>query len=157
MGFGFPAALGAQAAFPDKLVIDIDGDGSFQMTMQDLITCVQYDLPVKIFIMNNRYLGMVRQWQELFYGKRYSQVDLEIQPDFVKLAEAFGAVGLRAERPGDVKPIIEKAISTPGPVVVDVVCEREENCFPMIPAGSAIKDIIDIGEPIPEKLFQGWR
>jgi len=157
MGFGFPAALGAQAAFPDKLVIDIDGDGSFQMTMQDLITCVQYNLPVKIFIMNNRYLGMVRQWQELFYGRRYSQVDLESQPDFVKLAEAFGAVGLRAEGPGDVKPIIEKAISTPGPVLVDVVCEREENCFPMIPAGSAIRDIIDAGEPIPDKLFQGWR
>jgi acetolactate synthase-1/2/3 large subunit len=157
MGFGFPAALGAQAAFPDKLVIDIDGDGSFQMTMQDLITCVQYNLPVKIFIMNNRYLGMVRQWQELFYGRRYSQVDLESQPDFVKLAEAFGAVGLRAEGPGDVKPIIEKAISKPGPVLVDVVCEREENCFPMIPAGSAIRDIIDVGEPIPDKLFQGWR
>ncbi|MGE5850602.1 MAG: biosynthetic-type acetolactate synthase large subunit [Candidatus Methylomirabilota bacterium] len=157
MGFGFPAALGAQAAFPDKLVIDIDGDGSFQMTMQDLITCVQYDLPVKIFIMNNRYLGMVRQWQELFYGRRYSQVNLEVHPDFVKLAEAFGCTGLRAERPGDVKPIIEKAISTPGPVVVDVVCEREENCFPMIPAGAAIKDIIDTGEPVPDKLFQGWR
>jgi acetolactate synthase-1/2/3 large subunit len=157
MGFGFPAALGAQAAFPDKLVIDIDGDGSFQMTMQDLITCVQYNLPVKIFIINNRYLGMVRQWQELFYGKRYSQVDLSVHPDFVKLAEAFGAVGLRAERPSDMKPIIEKAVSTPGPVVVDVLCEREENCFPMIPAGAAIKDIIDVGEPVPEKLFQGWR
>lgn len=157
MGFGFPAALGAQAAFPDKLVIDIDGDGSFQMTMQDLITCVQYNLPVKIFLVNNRYLGMVRQWQELFYGKRYSQVDLEIQPDFVKLAEACGAVGLRAERPGDVRPLIEKAVSTPGPVVVDLVCEREENCYPMIPAGSAIRDIIDTDEPIPDKLFQGWR
>jgi acetolactate synthase-1/2/3 large subunit len=157
MGFGFPAALGAQAAFPDKLVIDIDGDGSFQMTMQDLITCAQYNLPVKIFIMNNRYLGMVRQWQELFYGRRYSQVDLEVHPDFVKLAEACGCVGLRAERPGDVKPIIEKAISTPGAVVVDVVCEREENCFPMIPAGAALKEIIDVGEPVPDKLFQGWR
>jgi acetolactate synthase-1/2/3 large subunit len=157
MGFGFPAAMGAQAAFPDKLVIDIDGDGSFQMTLQDLITCVQYNLPVKIFIINNRFLGMVRQWQQLFYGKRYSQVDLEVQPDFVRLAEAFGAVGLRAEREGDLKPVIEKAISTPGPVVVDIVCDREENCFPMIPAGSAIRDIIDAGEPIPEKLFQGWR
>ncbi|MBI2562060.1 MAG: acetolactate synthase large subunit [candidate division NC10 bacterium] len=146
-----------QAAFPDKLVIDIDGDGSFQMTMQDLITCVQYNLPVKIFLVNNRYLGMVRQWQELFYGKRYSQVDLEIQPDFVKLAEACGAVGLRAERPGDVRPLIEKAVSTPGPVVMDMVCEREENCYPMIPAGSAIRDIIDTDEPIPDKLFQGWR
>jgi acetolactate synthase-1/2/3 large subunit len=157
MGFGFPAALGAQAAFPDQLVIDIDGDGSFQMTMQDLSTCVQYNLPVKIFIVNNRYLGMVRQWQELFYGGKYSQVDLEIQPDFVKLAEAFGAVGLRAERPSEVRPVIEKAIGTPGPVVVDIVTAREENCYPIIPAGCALKDIIDEGEPVPEKLFQGWR
>ena len=157
MGFGFPAALGAQVAFPDKLVIDIDGDGSFQMTMQDLITCVQYNLPVKVFIINNKYLGMVRQWQDMFYNKRYSQVDLQMHPDFVKLAEAFGAVGLRAEHPGDVKPIIEKAISTPGPVVTEIVTEREENCFPIIPAGCAIKDIIDVGDPVPEKLFQGWR
>jgi acetolactate synthase-1/2/3 large subunit len=157
MGFGFPAALGAQVAFPDKLVIDIDGDGSFQMTMQDLITCVQYNLPVKVFIINNKYLGMVRQWQDMFYKKRYSQVDLQMHPDFVKLAEAFGAVGLRAEHPGDVKPIIEKAISTPGPVVTEIVTEREENCFPIIPAGCAIKDIIDVGDPVPEKLFQGWR
>ena len=157
MGFGFPAALGAQAAFPDRLVIDIDGDGSFQMTMQDLATCVQYNLPVKIFIINNRYLGMVRQWQELFYGGKYSQVDLEVQPDFVKLAEAFGASGLRAQRPSELRPVIEKAIATPGPVVVDIVAAREENCFPIIPAGCALKDIIDVGDPIPEKLFQGWR
>ncbi len=157
MGFGLPAALGAQAAFPEKLVLDIDGDGSFQMTMQDLITCVQYNLPVKIFIINNKYLGMVRQWQQLFYGKRYSQVDLEVQPDFVRLADAFGAAGLRAEREGDVKSVVEKAISTPGPVVVDIVCDREENCFPIIPAGGALKDIIEAGDPIPEKLFQGWR
>jgi acetolactate synthase-1/2/3 large subunit len=157
MGFGFPAALGAQAAFPDRLVVDIDGDGSFQMTMQDLSTCVQYNLPVKIFIVNNRYLGMVRQWQELFYGGKYSQVDLEVQPDFVKLALAFGAVGLRAERPSDVRPVIEKAIATPGPVVVDIVTAREENCYPIIPAGCALREIIDEGEPVPEKLFQGWR
>ena len=157
MGFGFPAALGAQAAFPDRLVIDIDGDGSFQMTMQDLATCVQYHLPVKIFIINNRYLGMVRQWQELFYGGKYSQVDLEVQPDFVKLAEAFGATGLRAQRPSDVRPVIEKAIATPGPVVVDIVTAREENCFPIIPAGCALKEILDEGDPVPEKLFQGWR
>jgi acetolactate synthase-1/2/3 large subunit len=100
---------------------------------------------------------MVRQWQQLFYGKRYSQVDLEVQPDFVRLAEAFGAAGLRAEREADVKPVIEKAVSTPGPVVVDIVCDREENCFPIIPAGGALKDIIEAGDPIPEKLFQGWR
>jgi acetolactate synthase I/II/III large subunit len=127
------------------------------MTMQDLITCVQYNLPVKVFIINNRYLGMVRQWQELFYGKNYSQVDLEVQPDLVRLAEAFGVVGLRAERPSDVRPAVEKAISTPGPVVVDIVCDRTENCFPIIPAGAAIRDIIEAGQPIPEKLFQGWR
>jgi acetolactate synthase-1/2/3 large subunit len=157
MGYGFPAALGAQAAFPDSLVVNIDGDGSFQMTMQDLCTLLEYELPVKTFIINNKYLGMVRQWQQLFYGQRYSQVNIDHQPDFVKLAEAFGITGIRIERPEEVKAGIEKAISTPGPVVVDVVVDREENCFPMIPAGAAIKDIIDVGEPIPDKLFQGWR
>ena len=157
MGYGFPAALGAQAAFPSSLVINIDGDGSFQMTMQDLCTLVHYGLPVKTFVINNKYLGMVRQWQQLFYGHRYSHVDLTHQPDFVKLAEAYGVNGIRIERPEEVKPGIEKTINTPGPVVVDVVVEREENCFPMIPAGAALKDIIDTGEPVPEKLFQGWR
>jgi acetolactate synthase-1/2/3 large subunit len=157
MGFGLPAGMGAQAAQPEKLVVVIDGDGSFQMTMQDLITCVQYQLPIKVFITNNRYLGMVRQWQELFYGGKYSQVDLEMQPDFVKLAEAFGAVGLRTERPGEVRAVIEKAIATPGPVVVDLVCAREENVYPMIPSGCSLKEIIDQDEPIPERLFQGWR
>ena len=157
MGFGFPAAMGAQAAFPKAPVVNIDGDGCFQMTCQDLVTCVQYNLPVKTILINNGYLGMVRQWQELFYGRRYSGVDLSVQPDYVKLAEAYGATGLRVERPSEVRAAIEKAISTPGPVVLDVVCEREENCFPMIPAGAAIKDIIDVGEPVPEKLFQGWR
>lgn len=157
MGYGFPAALGAQAAFPDTLVLNIDGDGSFQMTMQDLCTLLEYQLPVKTFIINNKYLGMVRQWQQLFYGRRYSEVNLDYQPDFVKLAEAYGIAGIRIERPEEVKSGIEKAISTSGPVVVDVVVDREENCFPMIPAGAAIKDIIDVGEPIPDKLFQGWR
>jgi len=157
MGYGFPAAMGAQAAFPKDLVLCIDGDGSFQMTMQELAACVQYNLPVKVFIINNRYLGMVRQWQELFYGKNYSEVDLAVHPDFVKLAEAYGATGLRAERPEEVKAVVEKAISTPGPVVVDVVVDREENCFPMIPAGAAIRDILDVGDPVPEKLFQGIR
>ena len=157
MGFGFPAAMGAQAAFPDKLVINIDGDGCFQMTCQELVTCVQYNLPVKTFLMNNRYLGMVRQWQELFYKGRYSAVDLSVQPDFVKLADAYGAAGLRVERPAELPAAIEKAIATPGPVVVDIVTEREENCFPMIPAGAAIKDIIDAGQPVSDALFQGWR
>lgn len=157
MGYGFPAAMGAQAAFPRDLVICIDGDGSFQMTNQDLITCVENNLPVKVVIINNGYLGMVRQWQDLFYNKRYSQVDLTIQPDFVKLADAYGVVGLRAKRPDEVRPVLEKAFATPGPVIVDVVTEREENCFPMIPPGGAIKEIIDYGDPIPEKLFQGLR
>ena len=157
MGYGFPAAMGAQAAFPGDLVICIDGDGSFQMTNQDLITCVENNLPVKVVIINNGYLGMVRQWQDLFYNKRYSQVDLTIQPDFVKLADAYGVVGLRAKRPDEVRPVLEKAFATPGPVIVDVVTEREENCFPMIPPGGAIKEIIDYGDPIPEKLFQGLR
>ncbi|MDE2180446.1 MAG: biosynthetic-type acetolactate synthase large subunit [candidate division NC10 bacterium] len=157
MGYGFPAAMGAQAAFPSDLVICIDGDGSFQMTNQDLITCVENNLPVKVVIINNGYLGMVRQWQELFYSRRYSQVDLTIQPDFVKLAEAYGVAGLRAKHPDEVKPVLEKAFATPGPVLVDIMTEREENCFPMIPPGGAIKDIIDYGDPIPEKLFQGLR
>ncbi|MFQ5846459.1 MAG: biosynthetic-type acetolactate synthase large subunit [Candidatus Methylomirabilales bacterium] len=157
MGYGFPAAMGAQAAFPNSLVVNIDGDGSFQMTMQDLVTLVHYGLPVKTFIINNKFLGMVRQWQQLFYGHRYSQVDIGHQPDFVKLAEAYGVAGVRIERPEEVKAGIEKAVNTPGPVVVDIVVEREENCFPMIPAGAAIKDIIDVGEPVPDKLFQGWR
>ena len=157
MGFGLPAAMGAQAAFPKSLVLNIDGDGCFQMTCQELITCVQYALPVKTILINNKYLGMVRQWQELFYKGRYSQVDLGVHPDYVKLAEAYGATGLRVERPAEVPAAIEKAIATPGPVVLEVVCEREENCFPMIPAGAAIKDILDVGEPVPERLFQGVR
>lgn len=157
MGYGFPAAMGAQAAFPHDLVICIDGDGSFQMTNQDLITCVENNLPVKVVIINNGYLGMVRQWQELFYNRRYSQVDLTIQPDFVKLAEAYGVAGLRVRRPDEVKSVLEQAFAMPGPVIVDIVTDREENCFPMIPPGGAIRDIIDYGDPIPEKLFQGLR
>ena len=157
MGYGFPAAMGAQAAFPRKLVINIDGDGCFQMTCQELVTCLEYHLPVKTILLNNQYLGMVRQWQELFYAKRYSAVDLSKQPDFVKLAEAYGATGLRVTRPAEVQAAIEKAVSTPGPVVLEVVCAREENCFPMIPAGAAIKDILDVGDPVPASLFQGWR
>lgn len=157
MGYGFPSAMGAQAAFPNDLVICIDGDGSFQMTNQDLITCVENKLPVKVVIINNGYLGMVRQWQELFFNRRYSQVDLTVQPDFVKLADAYGATGLRAKHPDEVKSVLEKAFDTPGPVIVDIVTEREENCLPMIPPGGAIKDIIDYGDPIPEKLFQGLR
>ena len=152
MGFGLPAAIGAQVACPDDLVLLVDGDGSFQMSLQELAVCVQYQLPVKAFIINNRYLGMVRQWQELFYGRNYAETDISVQPDFVKLAEAYGATGLRVEAPGDMEAVIQKAIRTPGPVLVDVMVEREENCFPMIPAGAAIDDILDTGEPVPAGL-----
>ena len=152
MGYGLPAALGAQVACPDDPVVLIDGDGSFQMSLQEIATCVQYQLPVKSFIINTQYLGMVRQWQELFYDRNYSQVDLTVQPDFVKLAEAYGATGFRVETPGELPAAIDKAMRTPGPVLVDVRVAREENCFPMIPSGGALTDIIDVGEPIPDSL-----
>lgn len=157
MGYGFPAAMGAQAAYPDKLVIDIDGDGSFQMTTQELATVKQFNLKVKAFVINNMYLGMVRQWQQLFYSSRYSEVNLEVHPDLVKLAEAYGVAGLRAEHPDELRGVIDKALEIDGPVVVDIRVEREENVYPMIPAGAALKEILDVGEKVPEKLFQGWR
>jgi acetolactate synthase-1/2/3 large subunit len=157
MGYGFPAAMGAQAAFPDKLVIDIDGDGSFMMTLQELATIKQFNLKVKIYIINNTYLGMVRQWQQLFYSRRYSEVGLEVHPDFVALAESFGVAGLRAEHPDELRSVIEKSLEIDGPVVVDIRVAKEENVFPMIPAGAALGDILDVGEKIPDQLFQGWR
>jgi acetolactate synthase-1/2/3 large subunit len=142
MGYGFPAALGAQVAFPNKLVIDIAGDGSFQMNSQELATVVQYQLPVKVAILNNGYLGMIRQWQEFFYGKRYASSSLEgISPDFVKLAEAYGAIGLRATKPEEVVPTLKKAFSTPKPVIIDFVVDREENVYPMVPAGEALNQM----------------
>jgi acetolactate synthase-1/2/3 large subunit len=142
MGYGFPAALGAQVAFPNKLVIDIAGDGSFQMNSQELATVVQYQLPVKVAILNNRYLGMIRQWQEFFYGKRYASSSLEgVSPDFVKLAEAYGAIGLRATKPEEVVPTLKKAFSTPKPVIIDFVVDREENVYPMVPAGEALNQM----------------
>jgi len=142
MGYGFPAALGVQVAQPDKLVIDIAGDGSIQMNSQELATAVQYNLPVKIAILNNGYLGMVRQWQELFYGKRYAAVDMSAQPDFVKLAEAYGAVGLRATQQEEVVPVLKEAIATPKPVVIDFHVSREESVYPMVPAGAALTEMI---------------
>jgi acetolactate synthase-1/2/3 large subunit len=142
MGYGFPAALGVQVAWPDKLVIDIAGDGSIQMNSQELATAVQYDLPVKIAILNNGYLGMVRQWQELFYDKRYAAVDMSAQPDFVKLAEAYGAVGLRATKQEEVVPVLKEAIATPKPVVIDFQVSREESVYPMVPAGAALTEMI---------------
>jgi len=146
MGYGLPAALGAQAAFPDRLVLDIAGDGSIQMNIQELMTAVQYHLPVKVIILNNGYLGMVRQWQELFWRKRYSGTDLSLNPDFVKLAEAYGAAGIRIEDPGRVEEKLKEAFAEPRPVVVDVRINREENVMPMVPSGSPISKIIDIIE-----------
>jgi acetolactate synthase-1/2/3 large subunit len=142
MGFGFPAALGAQVAFPDKTVIDIAGDGSFQMNIQELATAVQYSLPVKVAILNNHCLGMVRQWQQLFYGQRYNQSVFEVVPDFVKLADAYGAVGLRATKPEEVEPVIREALSTPRPVVMDFQIERDECVYPMVPAGAALTEML---------------
>jgi len=142
MGYGFPAAIGAQAAFPNKLVIDISGDGSFQMNSQELATAVQYQLPIKIAILNNGYLGMVRQWQEFFYGKRYASSCLEgISPDFVKLAEAYGAVGLKATKPEEVVPILKKAFSISKPVIIDFLVDPEENVYPMVPAGEPLNQM----------------
>ena len=141
MGYGFPAAMGVQVAHPDSLVIDIAGEASWVMNMQEMSTCVQYRLPVKSFILNNSYMGMVRQWQEFFHGNRYSESYMDSLPDFVKLAEAFGAVGLRAETPDEVDDVIKEMIGTPRPVICDVVVDRAENVYPMIPGGAAHNEI----------------
>jgi len=142
MGFGLPAALGAQVAFPDRQVIDISGDGSFQMNSQELATLVQYRLPVKIVILNNNFLGMVRQWQQLFFEKRYSQTCMELPIDFVKLAEAYGATGLRTDKVDEVGAVITKALETPGPVIMEFKVAREENVLPMVPAGKGIHEMV---------------
>ena len=146
MGYGFPAAMGAKVGRPDKTVIDIAGDGSFQMNSQELATVVQNEIPVVVVILNNGYLGMVRQWQELFYERRYSCTFIKGSVDFVKLAEAYGALGLRAERPSEVGPAIEEAVRSGRPAVVDVIVECEANVYPMVPAGAAINEILDQGE-----------
>ncbi len=143
MGFGFPAAIGAQVACPGSLVVDIAGDGSFQMTLQELATAVQYDLPVKVCILNNQYLGMVRQWQELFWNKRYSNTCIECQPDFVKLAEAYGAEGYRATDPNELEDVLRTALATDRPAVIDIRVNREANVFPMIPAGGTVHDMME--------------
>jgi len=142
MGYGFPAAIGAQVAFPNKTVIDIAGDGSIQMNIQELATAVEYNLPVKIAILNNHSLGMVRQWQQLFYDKRYSHSTFTQHPDFVKLAEAYGAVGLRTDKPGEVEQVIKKALSINKPVIMDFIVENEECVYPMVPAGAPISNMI---------------
>lgn len=142
MGFGFPAAIGAQLAFPDKMVIAIAGDGSIQMNIQELATAVANKLPVKVVILNNGHLGMVRQWQELFYNGNYSFTNMEAQPDFVKLAEAYGAEGYRIEKPEDLLVELEKALSTPNPALIDVRVEREENVYPIVPVGAALDEML---------------
>jgi len=142
MGFGFPAALGAQVGCPDRLVIDIAGDGSIQMNIQELTTAVQNKLPVKVIILNNGYLGMVRQWQQLFFDRRYAQVTLTGSPDFVKLADAYGAKGMRLDDKANIKDTLEEAIKTEGPVLLDVRIPPEENVFPMVPAGKPINQMI---------------
>src|SRR5438132_439167 len=142
MGYGLPTAMGVQAAHPGQLVINIDGDGSFQMNSQELATCYENNLPVKTIIINNGGHGMVRQWPAIIYKGRFCSIDLERSPDFVKLAEAYGCVGLRATRPSEVVPTLEKAFSTPGPVVVDMCVDKWEYVFPMVPAGGANTDMI---------------
>ncbi len=142
MGFGLPAAIGAQMAFPDRTVIDIAGDGSIQMNIQELATAKQYKCPVKIAILNNGYLGMVRQWQELFYNKRYASTTMDVVPDFVELAKAFGAVGLRATTKSEVEPVIREALSTNNVVIMDFKIEREEGVYPMVPAGKATTEML---------------
>ena len=142
MGFGMPAALGAQAAFRDKLVLCIAGDGSFQMNMQEMATAVVNKLPVKVFVLNNHFHGMVRQWQDLFYEGRYASSYLDTVPDFVKLAEAFNAVGLRAKKVEEVDGVIKEALKTDKPVIVDIEVDPYENCYPMIPAGGCNHEMI---------------
>jgi len=142
MGFGLPAAMGAQLALRNQLVVAVVGDGGFQMTNQELATAVQYDLPVKVIVMNNGYLGMVRQWQEMFYDRTYSEVDISVAPDFVKLAEAYGAKGFRVERPAELREVMEAGLKHEGVAVIDVVVAKEENVFPMVPAGADARQMI---------------
>ena len=142
MGYGLPAAIGAQIAHPDALVIDVAGEASILMNIQEMSTALQYRLPVKVFILNNEYMGMVRQWQELLHGGRYSESYSAALPDFVKLAEAFGGVGLRATKPEEVDAVIKEMIDTPKAVIVDVCVDPKENCFPMIPSGAAHNEML---------------
>jgi len=144
MGFGFPAAMGAKKGRPDKVVFDIAGDGSFQMNSQELATVVKNDIPVIVAILNNGFLGMVRQWQDLFFDKRYSFTSIDDSVDFVKLAEAYGAFGLRVTKPEEVGPALKEAVDSLRPTVIDFVVEREENVSPMVPAGAAINEILDL-------------
>jgi acetolactate synthase-1/2/3 large subunit len=142
MGYGLPAAIGTQLGHPDALVVDIAGEASIMMNIQEIATAVQYRLPVKLFIINNEYMGMVRQWQELLHGGRYSESYSAALPDFVKLAESFGATGLRATKPDELDDVIKTMIETDGMVIADIAVDPKENCFPMIPSGAAHNEIL---------------
>ena len=142
MGYGLPSSVGVQIAHPKSLVIDISGEASFLMNMQELSTIVQYKLPIKIFILNNEWMGMVRQWQELNHGSRYSESYTSSLPDFVKLAESFGITGLRVDNINNLEATIDEMINIKGPVIADIRVEKEENCFPMIPSGAAHNEMI---------------
>jgi len=142
MGYGLPAAIGVQIAHPEALVVDVAGEASILMNIQEMSTAAQYRLPVKVFILNNQYMGMVRQWQELLHGGRYSESYTAALPDFVKLAEAFGAVGLRVERPAEVDAAIREMLAADRAVILDVVVDQAENCFPMIPSGAAHNEML---------------
>ncbi|MEE3093134.1 MAG: thiamine pyrophosphate-dependent enzyme, partial [Pseudomonadota bacterium] len=142
MGYGFPAALGVQMAYPERLVVDIAGEASIMMNIQELSTAIQHRLPVKIFILNNQYMGMVRQWQELLHGGRYSESYTDALPNFVKLAESFGAVGLRTDKPSELDDVIKEMIATDNVVIADIGVDQMENCLPMIPSGSAHNEMI---------------
>jgi len=150
MGYGLPAAMGAQAAHRNAAAICISGDGSFMMNLQELATCMQFKLPVKTFVLNNKYLGMVRQWQEMFHEERYSETILDVNPDLVKLAEAFGAKGIRITKPDQVDQAIKDALAHDGPVIVDVMTDAKENVFPMIPAGAAHNEILLGPKDVPD-------
>jgi len=142
MGFGLPAAIGAQIANPNKKVIAIVGDGGFQMTFQELMMIKEYNLPVKIFIINNSYLGMVRQWQELFHEKRYSSVNLSYNPDFIKIGEAYGIKSIQLKNKKDLKKHLKKILKSDEAVLVECIVEKEENVYPMIPAGKDVSQLV---------------
>ncbi len=142
MGYGFPASIGVQAGCPNDIVFCIAGDGSFQMNIQELSTAVRYNIPVKVAVINNQNLGLVRQWQEMFFQRRYSSSGMCGAPDFASLAESYGAVGLRAKNPAEVKQVLRQALATPGPVVIDFKVKSEENVFPMVPPNCAINEMV---------------
>jgi acetolactate synthase-1/2/3 large subunit len=157
MGYGFPAAIGAQLGRPDDLVVAIVGDGGFQMTMSELATAVNERLPLKVVIINNRYLGMVRQWQNMFYSNRLSGVDLKGNPDFVQLARSYGCKAFRIRRNADIRRVLEQALEySDGPCIIDAEVEKEDNVFPMIPAGAGMKDMI-LGPPARESEAETGR